>query len=173
MTSIKEAIRKIGGVEDAVRIFDAQVVSVDTSKRMCVVTSIGGSSSNTLPVRLMASTDDGCLCIPKVDSTVVVAASDYVLPYVTMFSEIESIVWLGGEYEGVPIVKHPTNANKGLVARMNELENIVKDLILKYNAHTHAGVTTGAGTSAISTQLSTSVVSLTQQTDIEHPNIKQ
>lgn len=35
-----------------------------------------------------------------------------------------------------------------LINRVAYLEAVVKDLGVKYNAHTHGGVTTGAGTSA-------------------------
>jgi hypothetical protein len=49
-------------------------------------------TSNEIEVRLMASVDDGSYLIPKVDSTVIVSYSDFVLPYVSMFSEIEKII---------------------------------------------------------------------------------
>lgn len=173
MSGIVEHIREIAGtnLKAQTSIFDAKVISVSATARTCVVERLGGQASSRLTARLMASVDDGCLMIPAVDSTVIVCMSDYVEPYVTMFSEVDSIVWLGGEYDGVPIVTHPTNANKGLLKRLNNVENAVRSLINNYNSHVHTGVTTGAGSSAITPQIESTVLINTAQSDIEHPNI--
>jgi hypothetical protein len=171
--SVKNMIRTLVGMHDIVSVFDAKVNSVDETARMCEVTIVTGKSSNILPVRLMASVDDGCLLIPKVDSTVVVTMSEYVEPYISMYSEIERIVWLGGEYDGVPIVTHPTDNTKGLLSKINGLENLLNDLILKFNAHTHVlTLSAGTGTAApTTTQEIQSIHPITTQIDIEHPNI--
>jgi len=169
-----QLLRKASGHNtDHVMMFDAEVLSVDTNKRTALVRMINGNSSNDITVRLMAAVDDGALYIPSVGSTVLVMASDYVQPVIAMYSGIDSIIWLGGDYDGVPIVTHPTNANKGLLKKINNLEDIVKDLITKYNAHTH--VTTcaaGPGTANATTTQETGTITNTTQSDIEHPYIK-
>ena len=158
-------------------IFDAVVKSVDVNNRTCIVTMIGGESSNEITVRLMASLDDGAYMIPKVDSTVVVVNSNYVQPLVIMYSEVERIVWLGGEYEGVPIVKHPTNTNLGLLKQINDLKDKINTIISTFNAHTHTVATTGtaaaqSGTAAPVASPISGTLTPTVQSDIEHPNIK-
>ena len=172
MTNIAQAIQTLSGATGG-RLWaaDARVVSVSQSDRTCVVELQDGQSSNTLTARLMASVDDGCLMLPSVDSTVVVHGGDRVKPYVAMMSEVDEIVWLGGEYDGVPIVKDPGNANKGLLKKINNLEDKLNDLLNAYNAHTHAGVQTGAGATAVTTSLVIGTLTPTQQADIEHPKI--
>jgi hypothetical protein len=72
-------------------------------------------------------------------------------------------------------VKHPTNTNKGLLKKINNLENLLNDLISKYNAHKHV-TSCGAGAGNANapippdTQL-TNISPLTAQIDIEHPLI--
>lgn len=175
MSGIIEHIREIAGtnLKAQTSIFDAKVISVSTTARTCVVERLGGQASSRLTARLMASVDDGCLMIPAVDSTVIVCMSDYVEPYVTMFSEVDSIVWLGGEYDGVPIVTHPTNANKGLLKRLNNVENAVRSLINNYNSHVHVLTLSGGitGTAAPTVLSESTVLVNTAQSDIEHPNI--
>jgi hypothetical protein len=175
---IKKAIQILAGQNGTVRIFDAEVKTVNQSDRTCEVIMIGGKSSNTITVRLMASVDDGAYFIPKVGTTVIVTMSDHVEPYVSMYSEVENIIWLGGEYEGVPIVKHPTNTNLGLLKKLNNIENKLNSLISSYNAHTHiyiAGVAPYAApgtSSAVTTSTVSPPLTTTTQSDIEHPNIK-
>jgi hypothetical protein len=173
---IKDLIQQLAGtyLQDKVHLFDAEIISVDETARTCVVQMIGGESSNEIIVRLMASVDDGSFIIPKVGSTVVVSMSDHLKPFVSMFSEVEKIIWLGGEYEGVPIVKHPSNSNKGILKKINNLENLVNDLISKYNAHTHTSACTAGGSTTVpTTSIETQTIApITAQSDIEHPLIK-
>lgn len=169
MSEIVAAIQKIVGIKDSVSVFDAEVISVSQSERKCTVTMIGGESSNTIDVRLMAAVDDGCLMIPKLGSTVIVSMSNYVAPYVSMYSEIESIVWLGGEYGGVPIVIDPNNPNIGLVPRITNIEQLLNHLIINFNAHIHP---LSSGTSSPTTlQEPGRIAPLTSEADISHPNI--
>ena len=173
MTQIAKAIRTLSGVhQGTLNAFDAEVVSLSIPNRTAVVNMVGGNSANTITVRLMASVDDGALLLPKVGSTVVVHGGDRVAYYIALFSEVESIVWLGGEYDGVPIVKHPTNGNKGLLKKINNLENKVNDLLTAFNSHTHVlTLSAGTGTAAPTVSPVTPSLTVTQQTDIEHPNI--
>lgn len=169
---IQRAIQQLGGIKDMVRIFDAEVKSVSQADRTCEVAMIGGSSSNILTARLMTCVDDGCFYIPEVGSTVVVTMSEYVEPYVSLFSEIDSIVWLGGEYDGVPIVKHPTDTNKGLLKKINNLENKLNSLITKYNNHVHVtSCGAGPGTANTTAQQEAGALVATIQADISHPKI--
>lgn len=180
MSEVATLIQKLAGTHRIANCYltDAIVKSVNVSTRTCVVETLGGKVSSSLTVRLMASVDDGCLILPSVDSTIVVLFSEQVAPIALMYSEVDRITWLGGEYDGVPIVSHPTDVNKGVLKRLNNIEDLLNDLISKYNTHTHivtnAVPVSGSSpvTAVITTTQETSVLTPTQQSDIEHPNIK-
>lgn len=173
MNNIVDMIREATGVNRTaiVQLCDATVKSVNVSDRNCVVEFIGGNASNTLTVRLMASVDDGCLFVPAVDSTVVVTYSDYVEPYISQYSEIDSIIWLGGQYDGVPIVVHPTDHTKGLLAKITQLENKFNALLTACQSQVVTLAPSGTFPLASFFTTPTPIAPTTQQSDIEHPNI--
>lgn len=171
MGDIATAIRMITNTHltDKVRMFDAEVNSVSMTDRTCEVTMIGGKSANTLTVRLMASSDDGLLMKPTIGSTIVVMMSEYTAPFVAKYSGVDSITMLGGDLKGLVKVDD-------LVTQLNNLEDFVKDLAQKYNAHTHPymNVTTPATTSPVLPQdQETGVITNTQASDLENTNITQ
>lgn len=178
MSELIRAIRTIAGTQlsDKLHLTDAEVISVDIDNRTAQVQLIHGESNQIITARLMASVSDGCLYIPKTEgNTVIVAYSEYVEPYIALHGDIESIVWLGGEYEGVPIVIDPNNANNGLLAKINNLENLLNDLISKYNSHTHKTTCPAGPGNALSPlppdTETTTISPITSQPDISHPNI--
>lgn len=174
MSELVRAIRTIAGVnlKDNLHLADAEVISVDVSNRTAQVQLIHGDSNQIITARLMSSVADGCLYIPKTDgNTVVIAYSDYVEPYIALHGDIDSIVWLGGEYEGVPIVTHPSNPNKGLLKRLNEIENKIEDLQTVLSSWVVASGDGGLALKTASTSWYSTPITLTSQTDIEHPNI--
>ena len=172
---IYNAIRTLVGadINDKVFTFDAEVTgSVNAERRTVNVTMVGGTSSNEIEVRIMSSVDDGCLFYPKEGSTVTVLMSDRTDPLIVGYSEIERIKWLGGEYEGVPIVKHPTDSNKGLVKRLNLVENKLRDLqqILSSPTWTVIPNDGGAALQVAAATWCATPLTITAQSDIEHPN---
>lgn len=174
MSELVRAIRTIAGVnlKDNLHLADAEVLSVDVSNRTAQVQLIHGDSNQIITARLMSSVADGCLYIPKTEgNTVVIAYSDYVEPYIALHGDIDSIVWLGGDYQGVPIVIDPNNADNGLLKKINNIEDLLNDLISQYNKHLH--VASGSNTSApLPTYLEASSINpITSQSDISHPNI--
>ena len=171
MGDIATAIRMITNTHltDKVRMFDAEVNSVSMTDRTCEVTMIGGKSANTLTVRLMASADDGLLMKPTIGSTIVVMMSEYTAPFVAKYSGVDSITMLGGDLKGLVKVDD-------LVTQLNNLEDFVKDLAQKYNAHTHPymNATTPAVTSPIlAPDQEIGVITNTQASDLENTNITQ
>jgi hypothetical protein len=174
MSELVRAIRTIAGTQlnDKLHLADAEVLSVDVDSRTAQVQLIHGDANQIITARLMSSVADGCLYIPKTEgNTVVIAYSDYVEPYIALHGDIDSIVWLGGEYEGVPIVIDPNNPNNGLLTKINNIENLLNDLISQYNKHLH--VASGSNTSTplpIYLEAST-ITPITAQADISHPNI--
>lgn len=175
MSEVATLIQKLAGTHRIANCYltDAIVKSVNISSRSCEVETLGGKVSSSLTVRLMASVDDGCLIIPAVDSTIVILFSEQVAPIALMYSEVDRITWLGGEYDGVPIVSHPTDVTKGILARLNNIEQKHNDLVNYCSTHNHPYLngTTPATTSA-PTIPSTDTTTTTTSNQLEHPNIK-
>jgi hypothetical protein len=184
--AIIEAIQKISGTQlnDKVRLYAASVVSVDEPTRTCVVTTISSQGSMTIEnVQLMASLDDGILLLPAVDSTVIVSYSTYNQPFISLFSELQKVLLIVGSSilsikDG--IIQFNDGSNGGLVevikltTKLNNLENLVNDLVSKYNTHTHIlTLTSGTGTAAPTAAPESTVITPTQRSDIENTLIKQ
>lgn len=166
---IKEVIRKLAGQEydDRVYTIDAEVLSVDEDNRTCECQSISGQASNVIPdVRLMASVDDGILILPAIGSNVTIILSTFTDPYVTGYSAIDKIILRGGDLGGLVKVVELTD-------KLNKIENLLNDFISKYNSHTHAGVQTGGGMSAVTLALEDQTLTLTEKEEIENEKITQ
>ena len=84
---------------------------------------------------------------------------------------MDSIVWLGGEYDGVPIVKHPSDANKGLLKKLNNLEDKIRDLQTVFSTWIPVANDGGAELKLQAATWYGTPITLTVQSDIEHPNI--
>lgn len=192
----RTAIQKIANTHDidVVEIINCNVVSVDKSSRTCVVTPLSGKSDTTIEdVGLMPERNDGEFKIPKVDSTVGVVMSTFVDPYIVSWSELDE--WYivigdntidmidsltkfnGGEYGGLIKVKDPEDTNKGLLKKINNLENLINDLINKYNSHVHPATLavsggSATGTTSVTTQLETGTIApITSEADLTNADV--
>jgi hypothetical protein len=58
-----------------------------------------------------------------------------------------------------------------LTEKLNNLEQLLNDLVTKYNSHTHSGVSTGGGMSGVTTALETGTLTPTQRSEIENEQI--
>ena len=162
---IQTAIQQLAGTHaiDNVYLFDAEIVS--TNGRIATVQKVGGESSSTIEVRLMASVDDGCLITPTIGSTVIVVGSSNVQPYIAQYSEIDSIEWLGGENDGVPLVKP-------LLDKINKLENDINTLKNIFTSWVTVPNDGGAALKALTGTWAGQSITPTQQNEIEHTKIK-
>ena len=167
-SKIQESVRILAGNNNNERVFavDCEVISVDEEARTCQVRAIGGKARNTFTARLMSSVDDGIYFEPETDSTVCVVFGDFTAPFVCQYSGIEKIVFRGGDLGGLVKVID-------LTEKLNNLEDLVNDLIEKYNAHTHAGVQAGGSSTAVTTSIETGTLVKTEREDIENKKIKQ
>lgn len=168
-TTVIQAIQQITKtrLSDKVYIAACTVNSVNALGRTCDCTAIDGKAEVNFPgVQLMAEVDDGELKIPAIGSTVIIAYSEYVLPFVLMYSSIDSIIFMGGDLGGMVKVID-------LTTKLNNLENLVNDLVGKYNTHVHGGVTTGGGVSGITNLIESTTLTPTNQTEIENTKITQ
>lgn len=164
--SVRTAIQQLAGVhlEDKVSFADCEVVSVDKAKRMCSVIQLDGHTANAFPCRLMSSVDDGILIVPTVGSIVTVLLSDFVNPIIFQYSEVDEIIFRGGDLGGLVKVI-------SLTSKLNNLENLVNDLISKFNSHTHNVTAVGSPTGP-NLAPETQTLTPTVRGDIENVKIK-
>jgi hypothetical protein len=183
--SIIEAIQAITGsrLKDRVYIAACNVESVDEAKRAVSCTLIDGPAELKITAALMAVVDDGMLLIPTVNSTVKVVFSDYASPFVCQYSELDKITLIVGESQLI-VQDGLFEFNKGelnglvklspLIQKLNNLENAFNDLASKFNTHTHIlALSAGTGTAAQTAAPETTVLTETQQADLENTKIKQ
>ena len=182
--SIEECIQKLAGThyDDRVGLVAATVDSVDLSTRTCDVTAISGKAPTAIEgVKLMASVDDGILMVPTVGSTIFVIYSTYNVPFVALFSEVDQILFISGSSQ-LSIVDGKIMMNDGskgglvevaeLVTKLNNLENLVNDLAVKFNTHSHIlTLTSGTGTAAPTTTTEGTTLTPTQRADIENTKV--
>jgi hypothetical protein len=200
---IIESLQRITGtlLKDNVSIFSGIVDSVSEEKRTCTVTSINGQGAMTVEnVQLMASVNDGFLLVPAIDSVVIVGYSTFNKPFICLFSNIEKVLLVAGENNAsiqvdadgllfeiaetkIQISDGEIKLNDGsmgglvkvieLTQKLNNLENKVNQLITSFNSHVHTGVTTGAGSSAITPTPVSGTLVVTNRGDIENNKILQ
>jgi len=142
-------------------VFYAEIKSVNESNRQCTVNATTLQSTDiTMTVDLCLLGNTGLVVIPSIGSTVLVMYSKTVNPCIIQHSYIDKLLLNGDNNGGVPI-------SSNLVTRLNNIENLLNDLIGKYNIHTHAsnGVTT--------TSLEPNTVTPTQSSDIASTTIFQ
>lgn len=163
--SIQEAIQILSGthLSDKVYFIDATVKSVDEDARTCVVIALSGRAGNEFTTRLMASVDDGILIVPAVDSTVVISMSDFNTASIVQYSEVEKVVFRGGDLGGLVKVIDLTD-------QLNKIENKLNNLLTKYNTHTHNVTAVGSPTGP-GLQPETGTLVVTQRGDIENENM--
>lgn len=167
-SDIRAAIRSIAGIENIATSILCKVVSIDEDEFTCEVKPID-DGANYKDVRLISDASDPDKAFylkPVVGSVVMITPQDDVTYFVSMYSQVEEI-WLHG------------NLNEGLVKvvelteKLNNIENLVNDLITKFNAHTHVlTLSAGTGTAAPTTSLETDTLTPTEQADIENDKVK-
>ena len=195
----KKAVRMCAGtnLQVPVQIFDAivQPNSQNSDTLTCFVDSID-STINNLEVRYMLCIDDGELDVPEDGSLVTIAKTAFTDPYIVKSTSLKSkVITIGSQsYSNDGVVQDfefysksgvegsfggfikdidPEDPTKGLLKKINNLENLLNDLITKYNLHVHTGGTI-SGSTGIPTVVETNPIypiTPTQRTDIENPNI--
>ena len=145
--NILESIEKISGTQfrDKVHLFSCTVNSVNIGARTCQVNTLSSKDSITIDnVKLMASVDDGIFIVPSVGSTVYVIYNNHAIPYVALFSQIDSILFISGtnalSISGTGGIQFNDGSLGGmvevasLVTKLNNLENYFNALNTKVNA---------------------------------------
>lgn len=117
-------------------------------------------------VRLKAESEGGVLIIPSEGSVVFVTMESEAEGFVSMYGKIDSVQFFDGAKGGLINIED-------LVSKLNNLEGALNDVVDKLKIHTHAGVTTGAGLSGVSTEfIAVTPLPETVKEDIEDVRIK-
>lgn len=168
----RRAIRKIAGTEDLhiVDIEFAEVNSVNMTERTCVVTPITGKSNAQISdVSLSIDRNDGEIRKPTIGSIVGIAISNQLDAFVFAWSDLDMIIWKGGNYNGLVKVKELTD-------KLNNLEQKVNNLINAMATHTHLsaspGSPTGVSTASVPPYTPDQLITPTQQSELENTLIK-
>ena len=171
--TISETVRKLAGTygHDFVYYSSCEVNSIDIKSRTIQCTILDSKTNHTLTAKLMAQVDDGLLIEPVIGSTVKVIYSDLIEPFVCQYSEIENItihantkITLNdGAFGG--LVK-----SEDLTVKLNNIEKLLNDLIIKYNTHTHSVTATGAPTGP-GLQPETGSITPTVSIDLQNQNV--
>ena len=129
------------------------------------VNEIGGAQVEAVRLQQVAC-DDGLLLVPVVGSLVIISYTDKTTAFVSMFSQIEKIIFQGGSNLGIP--KTPET-----VERLNNIEKDINDL--KQILATWVPVATDGGASLKSASASwyTSTLTPTTNDDIQNQNFLQ
>lgn len=171
-TQIGEAIKRIASKTSTIDIQFGEVISVDLPTRTCVVNLTSGETQYELPnVGLQAAIGDGWVVVPVVGSTVLVYNNQNLQPVVIGTSDIDKV------YMNASLFQFNGGTNSGLVnivplvEKINAIENLLNELIGKYNLHTHTGVQTGGGVSGVTTSTESTTLTPTQKSDIEDTKV--
>jgi hypothetical protein len=159
--NIREAIKEIAGYQQERNLF-AKVVSVDLSAKTCKVNTLE-DEMDIFDVRLIANSGDGLFIFPSIDSIVGVCMINEIEGYVSLYSQIDSIQYGDGSFEGM--VKVPE-----LTSKLNALEDKVNDMISVFNSHIHTATGSTAPTTPPTTNQSPTI-SVTSQSEIENDKI--
>lgn len=178
----RTAIKLIAGTlnVDIVQIINCEVLSVDKSARTCNVKPLSGRSDTEIDdVGLMPEKNDGELKIPSIGSTVGVAMSTQVDPYVISWSDLDewylvigktiidvlsgSIKLGDGTYHGLVKVGD-------LTTKLNNLETLVNDILSGLQGIT-VTIPSGGGAVPFAPFFTESPLTPTQQSDIENDKI--
>lgn len=143
----------------------AKVLSVDEIEKTCDVQIINGASVEGVRLQQVAS-DTGLFIKPSVNSIVILSWTDKTTAYVSMFSQIDEIIFQDGVNGGLIKIAD-------LVTRLNDLEGLFNTL--QNNFNTWVPAPTDGGT-ALKTVLSSGFLIETvpdsQVSDFENEKFK-
>lgn len=126
-----------------------------------------GSQASIYEVPVVGSTclirwRDNHRQLPQIDSFDQVE-DYYIEPKTNLFISAKKTQFNDGSNGGIPLSPNVSD-------RLNKIENLVNDLIIKYNTHIHPLTT---GTSSPTVTQETQTLTPTQPSDIENPDISQ
>lgn len=175
------AIQQLAGTyrKDNLNAILCEVVSVDTAKRTCVVSTVS-ADVQIKDVALMATVDDGMLLIPEVGSQVVVIYSTLTIPYIALYSQLSKIVYIVGD-SGIEVTSDSIKLNDGafggltkiepLVDKINALENLINTILSTLQSTVIPLAPSGTYPFAPLYSGVNPIAPITQKSDLENTNI--
>lgn len=161
-----QLLKTITGIDKLPLSLLATVKDIDEGEMTCTVSPIDGSS-DFMDVYLMADPQStGFYYKPTIGSIVLISPQNKNTYFISMFSSLDKVLIRGDANGGVPITSN-------VVDKLNNLENLVNDLISKYNSHTHIlTLSAGTGTAAPTTTTETDTLTPTTNDDIQSTTVK-
>ena len=184
MNEIREALnRLVSSSLNGVELYSVvgTVSNIDENKRTCDVTPIEGALIPDVRLTPTPTVGNGFILIPKGGTKVVVSFASDTLAFIYQVDELDKIIINVGSSQLIitdGLFEFNDGDNDGLinindlVTKLNNLENKVNELVINTSTHVHSGVTTGVGTSAVSTTPVVGQLTPTVKPDIEDDKIK-
>ena len=169
--TIIEAIQDIAGTRDKSipELVICTVLSVDTTNQTIDAKPLTSKSSVNFEGAYLGASEDeknnGLLYIPKVGSLVGIIQQSSIYSRVVLFSEIESISFLGGAFGGLIKIEE-------LVKKVNTIEQDLNDLKQAFTSWVVVPTDGGAALKAITSTWASATITETKRTDIENEKIK-
>ena len=150
------------------------VVSVDRENLTCVVQPLDEDSPPILDVDLAMGLE-GVIPIPTVDSLVVVSLENDVTGFLACYSGLDELRLIADKvtFSGDENSTSTWVVIEKLVTRLNNVENAFNALLAHYKTHIHTSAAPGSPTTPVTVPLTQQNLQVTQQADIENPNITQ
>lgn len=162
-----EAVRTLSGY-DSLSQYESYICivsDINLTNNTCTCSPVNSDADFT-EVLLSISSSKGFLLVPVDGSLVAVTLVNETDAFITMVSDVEQVYIAGDENGGLVKVIE-------LTEKLNNLENLVNDLISKYNTHTHIlTLSAGTGTAAPTTTQETDTLTPTQRANIENTKIQ-
>lgn len=141
-----------------------KVISYDEETQTIEVEPIDGTA-DYLQARLQVEKSSGVLIIPSVGSVVMLEQTSINSGYITMYSEVDEIVFLDGTNGGLVKVSE-------LVDKINTIENDINTLKNAFSSWVTVPNDGGAALKAITSSWSGQQMQPTQVSDLENEKVK-
>ena len=165
--------------KDTLNAMLCNVVSVNESERTCVVSTVQ-SDVEIKDVQLMACIDDGMLLITSVDSQVVVVFSKMNIPYISLYSQLDKVLYIVGD-SSIEVTGDSIKFNDGafgglikiadLVSKLNTIEQDINTLKQVFSGWTPVSNDGGAALKTAAATWYAQTITETQKSDLENTNI--
>ena len=168
---IIESIQEIAGTRDKSipELVICTVISVDTDSQTIDAKPLTSKSSVNFEGAFLGASEEeknnGLLYIPKIGSLVGIIQQSSIYSRVVLFSEIESINFLGGAYGGLIKIEE-------LVKKVNAIEQDLNDLKQAFTSWLVVPSDGGGALKAITSTWSSAIITETQKSELENTKIK-
>lgn len=158
-----DAIRNIVA-SDSLMSFACTVTDINTTNYTCNCSPVDGSA-DFINVLLNADKKTGFVLIPKNNSIVVITMTSNVNAFVSMVSEVDTILMKGDNYGGLIKINELKTQLNTLQTEINTLKTLVGTAITVYSGALDGGVSAATFNAAILPQINLTTL---ENTNIKH-----